>query len=194
MENCPTMTNFYGWYSWWNAKVVEVKYFQCFPWLSFTIMTNNFLTDLIHHLYTNQQSIFAVYSRNLLLIGFKVTDFCNRDSSQWNTFLIVWSYWRVCKQSKTQDVMCFRRNYLYKKLPLCFDRLKLHIKQPNYQAALQRFLECNSTIQHSFGHGSSENKSSIKIVWNECSPAPNEVPYLLLCGCSRKYKIGTYSC
>ena len=35
-------------------------------------MTNDFLTDLIHHLYTNQQSIFAVYSRNLLLIGLRL--------------------------------------------------------------------------------------------------------------------------
>ena len=40
------------------------------------------------------------------------------------------------------------------KLPPCFDRLKQHIKQVNYQAAVWRkFLECIPTILDQVSHG-----------------------------------------
>ena len=77
----------------------------------------------------------------------------------------------------------------------CFDSLKQHIKPENYQAAVWgRSVECNSFIPDPAGHGWSEDENSIDIVWNECSPSPNEVLYLLSCGCLKKCKVGTCSC
>ena len=67
------------------------------------------------------------------------------------------------------------------KLTSCFDSLKPHFQLAYYQAAVwRRFSECNPTIPNLVGHDSSEDENGINIVWNECSPAPNEVLYLLL--------------
>ena len=71
------------------------------------------------------------------------------------------------------------------KLPPCFDSLNQHIKRANYQAAVwRRSLKCNPTIPHPVWRGWSEVENGIDVAWNECSPASNEVLYLLLCGCS----------
>ena len=81
------------------------------------------------------------------------------------------------------------------KLLPCFDSLNHYIKRANYQAAVwRRSLECNPTFPDPVVHGWSEVGNGINIVWNECSPAPNEVQYLLPCVCSRKCEIGTCSC
>ena len=78
------------------------------------------------------------------------------------------------------------------KLPPCFDSLKQHIKRENYQADVwMRSLECNPD---SVGRCWSEIGNDINILSNECSLLPNEVPYLLSCGCSRKYELWTCSC
>ena len=61
-----------------------------------------------------------------------------------------------------------------------FGSLKQHMKRTNNQAALwRRYLGCNLTIPDPVGHDSSEDENGIDILWNECSPAPNEVLYLL---------------
>ena len=80
------------------------------------------------------------------------------------------------------------------KLPSYFDSLKQHIKRPNYQSVVWKSLECSPIILDPVGHGWSEVENGIDIVWNECSPVPNEVLYLFLCGFSRKCEIGTCSC
>ena len=77
----------------------------------------------------------------------------------------------------------------------CFVSLKQHIKQANYQAAVLRSsLECYPTIPNPVGHGWSEVANGIDSVWNECSPAPNKVLYLLTCDCSRECEVGTRAC
>ena len=75
------------------------------------------------------------------------------------------------------------------KLPPCCDSLKQHIKRANYRAAVWRWsLECNPAIPDQAGHGGSEVEDGIDTVWNDRSPAPNEVLYLLSCGCSGSAK------
>ena len=81
------------------------------------------------------------------------------------------------------------------KLSPCFDSLKQHIKRENYQATVwKRSLECNPTIPYPVRHDWSEAENDINIAWNECSPAPIELMYLLSYGCSRKCKVGSCSC
>ena len=58
----------------------------------------------------------------------------------------------------------------------------------------RRSLERNPTIPDLVRHGWSEFENGINNVWGEWYPAPNEVLYLLSCGCSRKCEIGTCSC
>ena len=38
------------------------------------------------------------------------------------------------------------------------------------------------------------DENDIDIVWNECSPAPDEILSLLSCGCTRKCEAGSCSC
>ena len=51
-----------------------------------------------------------------------------------------------------------------------------------------------SNLSDPVGHDWSQDKNGIDIVWNECSPASNEVLYLPSCGCSKKCKVRTCSC
>ena len=93
------------------------------------------------------------------------------------------------KRSKIQNVPCL------KKLPPCFNSPKQHTKQVNYSPTVRRrSLECNPTIPDRIGYRWSEDENGIHILWNECSPAPNEVRYLLSCGCTRKCEFGTCFC
>ena len=76
------------------------------------------------------------------------------------------------------------------KLPIvapCVDSLWQHAKRLNYQCAVwRRALESNPIIPSAHGHGWSIDENDIDIVWNECSPVPDEILYLLSCGCTRK--------
>ena len=45
-----------------------------------------------------------------------------------------------------------------------------------------------SNLSDPVGHGWSEDKNGIDIVWNECSPASNEVLYLPSCVAQRNAK------
>ena len=81
------------------------------------------------------------------------------------------------------------------KLPPCVDSLWQHAKRSNYQCAVwRRALESNPIIPSPYGHGWSIDENDIDIVWNECSPAPDEILYLLSCGCTRKCEVGSCSC
>ena len=75
------------------------------------------------------------------------------------------------------------------KLPPCVDSLRQHAKRSNYQCAVwSTALESNPIIPSPHGHGWSINEDDIDIVWNECYPAPDEILYLLSCGCTRNAK------
>ena len=79
------------------------------------------------------------------------------------------------------------------KLPQCVDSLWQHAKRSNYQCAVwRRALESNPIISSPQGRGWSIDENDI--VWNECSPAPDKILYLLSCGCTRKCEVGSCSC
>ena len=81
------------------------------------------------------------------------------------------------------------------KLPPCVDSLWQHAKRSNYQCAVwRRALEINPIMPSPHGHGWSVDENDIDIVWNKCSPALDEILYLLTCGCTRKCEMGSCSC
>ena len=81
------------------------------------------------------------------------------------------------------------------KLVSCVDSLWQHAKRSNYQCAVwRRALDGNPIIPSQHGHGWSIDENDIDIVWNECSPAPDEILSLLSCGCTRKCEAGSCSC
>ena len=72
------------------------------------------------------------------------------------------------------------------KLPSCVDSLWQHAKRSNYQCAVwRRALDSKPIIPSPHRHCWSIDENDIDIVWNECSPAPDEIIYLL----SRKKKM-----
>ena len=80
------------------------------------------------------------------------------------------------------------------KLPPCVNSLWQHAKRLNYQCAVwRRALESNPIILSPHGHGWSIDENAIDIVWNECFSAPDEILYLLSCGCTRKCEMGSCS-
>ena len=79
------------------------------------------------------------------------------------------------------------------KLTPCVDSLWQHAKRSNYQWAVwRRALESNPIIPSQHGHGWSIDENDIDIVWNECSPAPDEILYLYQE--KRKCEVGSCSC
>ena len=61
-------------------------------------------------------------------------------------------------------------------------------------AVWRRALESNPIIPSPHGHGWLTDENDIDIVWNECPPVPDEILYLLSCGCTRKCEVGSCSC
>ena len=169
---------------------------------SIVVFYNDFLTDTCITYKQINSPFLLCYSWNLLLSGVRYRFLQQRPHKYTFMFrnlgvncMAILTYDLRYKRSMIQNVPCFKRSYPDEKLPPYFNSPKQHIKQANYSATVRRrSLECNPTIPDRIAYRWSEDENGIHILWNECFPAPNEVRYLLSCGCTRKCEVGTCFC